>query len=237
MHPKKYDYPHLKNMDAIVSISDVCVRILNEEFPEFSNKIYMLENITSSMMVRNRSNEFIPKEYQTSNIKILSIGRLCEQKGFDIAIEAAAKLKKASINFLWIVIGTGELQEQLRAQIVSNCLQEQFKLIGARENPYCYIKNCDIFVQPSRYEGKSVVLDEAKIIGTAIVATAYPTIKDQLKDGIEGLVVTPSADGIAEGIQKLINYPEERRRLRDNLLAKEYGNQSEIDKYIELIEG
>ena len=236
MHPKKYDYPHLKNMDAIVSISDSCVQILLEEFPEFRDKIYKLENITSSLVIRKRSEEFIPEEFNTDVLKILSIGRLHEQKGFDIAISAAAKLKKMGIKFLWIVIGTGELHAELEKQIESEKLQDCFKLIGAKENPYPYIKNCDLFIQPSRYEGKSVVLDEAKIIGSTIIATAYPTISDQLIDGKEGMVVELSADGIVTGIQQLITHPEEHRRLKNYLLANEYGNQSEIKKYIELIE-
>ena len=237
MHPKKYDYPHLKNMDAIVSISDSCVQILLEEFPEFRDKIYKLENITSSLVIRKRSEEFIPEEFKTDALKIVSIGRLHEQKGFDIAISAAAKLKKMGVKFLWLVIGTGELQTDLEKQIEFEQIQDCFKLIGARENPYCYIKHCDIFVQSSRYEGKSVVLDEAKIIGTTIIASAYPTINDQLIDKKEGVVVETSAEGIAAGIWHLVEHPEERERLKNNLLSNEYGNQAEINNYIKLIDG
>lgn len=236
LHPKKYDYPHLKNMDAIVSISDSCVDILKQEFPEYKNKIYMLENITSSKVIRNKALEFYPKEYEIKSIKILSIGRLYEQKGFDIAIEAAAKLKKEGYDFLWLIIGTGEDEKQLNEMIHHFGLEDSFKLIGARENPYCYIKNCDIFVQPSRYEGKSVVLDEAKIIGTPIIATNYPTVADQLKDNYEGLVVDLSAEGVYNGVKQLIDHSEVRERLKDNLLQNEYGNQAEIDKYISLME-
>ena len=237
MHPKKYDYLHLKNMDAIVSISDSCVQILLEEFPEFSDKIYKLENITSSVGIRKRSEEFFPNEFKIDALKILSIGRLHEQQGFDLAIKAAANLKERNIKFLWLVIGTGELHEELENQIKSEGLQDYFELIGARENPYCYIKHCDIFVQPSRYEGKSVVLDEAKIIGAPIVVSAYPTINDQLVDGKEGIVVNPTAEGIAEGIQHLATHPKECEKLKNNLLSNEYGNISEINKYIKIIEG
>lgn len=235
-HPRKFDYSHLQNMDAIVSISDACVEILKEEFPEFSDKIYMLENITSSTVVRNRAKEFYPEEFSKERFNILSIGRLHEQKGFDIAIDAAVKMKSKGLDFSWYIIGTGELYTQLQKQIEFNELQECVKLIGARSNPYPYIKYCDVFVQPSRYEGKSVVLDEAKIIAAPIIATSYPTVYEQLKDGDEGIIVPISAEALAAGLEGLINHPQKRIALREKLLSIEYGNQDEIKKYIKLMD-
>lgn len=236
MHPRKYDYLHLKNMDGLVSISDSCVNILNDEFPEFKNKTYMLENITSSAVVNKRAEEFFPEEFNSKQFNILSIGRLHEQKGFDMAIEAAAKLKGRGFSFVWYIIGTGELQETLTKLINDKGVGDCFKLLGARENPYPYIKKCSIFVQPSRYEGKSVVLDEAKIIGVPIIATAYPTVGDQLQDGIEGLIVPMTSSGIANGIEKLLLDSKLSKELVENLRHGKYGNQSEIIKYMQLID-
>ena len=236
MHPRKYDYTHLKNMDALVSISDSCVDILKEEFPEFEDKTYMLENITSSTTINKRANEFFPEEFTLDQFNILSIGRLHEQKGFDIAIEAATVLKNKGCKFVWYIIGTGELQETLSKMIVENNLKDSFVLLGARENPYPYIKNCDIFVQPSRYEGKSVVLDEAKIIGVPIIATAYPTVGDQLVDNIEGMIANLNVNDLSNTIEKMMNDDELRLRLINNLNRNEYGNQKEINKYINLID-
>lgn len=235
-HPKKYDLPHLEKMDKIVSISDNCVDILKEEFPHLANRVYMLPNITSSIVVRNRAEEFYPTEYEKNTFKILSIGRLYSQKGFDIAIDAAKILKQNKYDFCWYIIGTGEEKEIFEKQIKENDVEDNVKLLGSRENPYPYIKNCDLFVQSSRYEGKSVVLDEAKIIGTTILSTNYPTVGDQLKNNEEGIIVDMSAEGLYSGIKYLIDYPDQRERLKNNLLQNEYGNQSEISKYISLIE-
>lgn len=235
-HPRKYDYPHLKNMNAVVSISESCVNILKEEFPEFSDKIYMLENITSSVIVKNRADEFIPDEYNIEGAKILSIGRLHEQKGFDFAIEAAEKLKKQGVKFTWFIIGSGELQCKLNDMIERKKLNAYVKLLGAKENPYPYIKNCDIFVQTSRYEGKSVVLDETKILAKPILATAYPTVRDQLLDGEEGIIVDMNSSAIAEGISSFLENKTLQKHIQQYLASKEYGNQVEIDKYINLIE-
>lgn len=236
MHPKKYDYSHLANMDKIVSISDSCVDILKEVFPEFANKVCCLPNITSSLVLNKRADECYPKEYEKNGINILSIGRLHEQKGFDMAIKAAKIMKEAKFNFKWFVIGTGELEAELKKQIQMSNVEDCFILIGAKENPYPYIKNCTVFIQPSRYEGKSVVLDEAKILAVPIVATAYPTVGDQLEDKVEGMIVPMNPEGIAEGLLEMAKNEELRKKYSDNLASKEYGNQKEIEQYIQLID-
>lgn len=232
-HPKEYDYSYLQNMDGIVSVSDKCVEILCEVFPEFKSKIHNIANITSSSVIKNRANEFVPIEYETSVI-IASIGRLNNQKGFDMAIEAAAILKKRKIGFKWYVIGDGPLEHELKKQIESYDVSECFKLLGARENPYPYIKNCKIFVQPSRFEGKSVVLDEAKILAKPIVVTAYPTVRDQIRNGDEGIIVEMTPVAIADGIERLLNNTNEREHLEKYLSIHNYGNQNEVKKYVSL---
>lgn len=236
-HPKEYDYPHLKNMDGIISISDHCVDILRKEFPEFQDKIHMIENITSSFFTRRRADEFYPSEYQKDMPIILSIGRLTEQKGFDMAIDAAKILKERGIHFQWYVIGNGDLEVTLKKQIAENNVGDCFVLLGTKENPYPYIKNCAVFAQTSRYEGKSVVLDEAKIIGVPIVVTDYPTVKDQIKGGKEGIIVPMTPRGIAEGIGRMLTDTSLYKSIQVYLCEHEYGNQDEVQKYIDLIDG
>lgn len=235
-HPKKYDIKYLKQMDAIVSISNQCVKILAEEFPAMQEKIYCIPNLTSSAVVKKRADEFEPEEYKNCQYNILSIGRLNEQKGFDIAVKAASCLKRKGVKFKWFVIGTGDLETSLKDLTRKEKVEDVFELIGARENPYPYIKNCTIFVQSSRWEGKSVVIDEAKILAKPIVATNYPTVEDQIANGKEGIIVDMSPEGISEGIMTLLNNSVERLKLTDYLTNNEYGNQQEVNKYIELID-
>ena len=94
----------------------------------------------------------------------------------------------------------------------------------------------EVLVQSSRYEGKSVVLDEAKMLCTPIVATAYPTVADQVADGQEGLVVSMSAEGIAEGVRRMLTDDALREGITAYLAAHEYGNQAEVKKYIKLLD-
>lgn len=234
-HPKEYERPHLHQMDAIISISDLCVDILKEEFPELKEKIYYLPNITSSNVIRKRAEEFIPKEFDSKFFNILSIGRLSQQKGFDIAIKAASKLIKKNDKFCWYIIGNGEDHDMLETLICENKLENNVFLLGVRENPYPYIKNCDLFAQTSRYEGKSVVLDEAKILAKPILATNYPTVTDQLKNDVEGVVVDINSDKISMQIEILMNQRNILEGFSNYLRCNEYGNQELISEYCELI--
>lgn len=96
------------------------------------------------------------------------------------------------------------------------------------------MKNCDVVAQTSRWEGKSVVLDEAKIIGTPILTTNYPTAKDQILEGKEGIIVEMSPKAIAAGIERLMRDEELRADIRNYLINHEYGNAEEIQRYYEL---
>lgn len=233
--PKEYDMKLFSKVDSIVTISDECLQILNEEFPEYKEKCQCIANITSSAVIKQRANEFAPMEYSGIENIILSIGRLSEQKGFDLAISAAAIMKKNGLKFKWFIIGSGPLNDILQAQIKREDVSDVIELLGTKNNPYPYIKNCDIFAQTSRYEGKSVVLDEAKILAKPILATEYPTVKDQIENGIEGVVVPINSQGIADGLMRLVNNANLQNELTNYLGAKEYGNQEEIAKYINLI--
>lgn len=235
-YSKVDDLPYFENMDAIVSVSKECVDVLKEEFPQYQNRIHYVENITSSKAIRKQAGMSIPREYQNPDTSILSVGRLHPQKGFDMAVEAASILKKDGLNFCWYIIGDGPLCETLKQQIKDCGVEDCFVLLGTRNNPYPYIKNCAFIVQPSRYEGKSVVLDEAKILAAPIVATAYPTVRDQVIEGKEGLVTPMTSQGIADGVRKMMLHGDLRRTVQGYLAQQEYGNQTEVVKYMQLLD-
>ena len=235
-HAKKYDYSYLQRMDAIVSISEHCVEILRQEFPEFSDKLYNVPNITSSLVIKNRAEEFVPKEYEGEQNILLSIGRLHYQKGFDIAIEATSVLKRSGVRFKWFVLGDGKEKDKLEELIAKYDVSDCFIFLGTRSNPYPYIKNATAVIQTSRYEGKSVVLDETKILAKPIISTNYPTVNDQITNGVEGIVVDINPHSIAHALQQMLSDPEMRRRVEENLKQNEYGNQNEVEKYIQLFD-
>ncbi len=231
------DAPYFAKMDRIVSISEKCVDVLREIFPREQERMHCLENITSSAVVRSRAQEFDPPEFAGEGLRILSVGRLWPQKGFDFAVDAAAILKQRGVKFQWYIVGEGSLRAELEKQIAENGLTEEFHLLGVRENPYAYMRACDMLVQSSRYEGKSVVLDEAKMLCKPIVATAYPTVADQVKDGAEGIVVPMTAEGVADGVCRMAEDAALREALIAYLAGHEYGNQQEVEKYVQLLNG
>ena len=227
------DLKYFNKIDKIVSISDVCVDVLKKMFPSVSEKIIYLPNLTSSKSINVKAEQFYPKEFSRENnaIKLLSIGRLIKLKGFDIALEAAKILKEKEIKFKWYVIGDGILHEELEKYRKELNL-EDFVFLGIRKNPYPYLKNADIVIQPSRYEGKSMVLDEAKILKKPIVVTNYDTVHDQIKEN-EGIIVDINAEALSIGIEKMIY---EKEKYIEYLNQNDYGNQDEILKYYEIFD-
>ena len=234
---RELDRPYFAKFDRIVSISDECVKILNDIFPDFVDKVICIPNLTASSLIKKMALEFLPNEYEEvratdpEKLILLSIGRLNSQKGFDVAIQTAKFMQNQSINFIWYIIGQGELKEKLQKQINDAQVEKKVILLGTRENPYPYFYYCDIVVQPSRYEGKSVVLDEAKILSKPIVVSNYNTVKDQILEDSEGIVVPLKPHQIAGAIIDLLNNPNKRLQLSDYLQKQEYGNEGLIEMY------
>ncbi|EJR53262.1 hypothetical protein IIM_02626 [Bacillus cereus VD107] len=222
------DMRYFDKLDNIVTVSEECEKVLNRRFPMYKQKIKVMYNIVSPRIVNKLSLEKM--DMRDKGIKLVSIGRLNYQKGFEMAIEACEKLKENGYQITWYVIGEGEERSRLEKMIKEKNLQGIFILMGIKENPYPYIKNADIYVQPSRFEGKSIAIDEAKILHKPIVVTNFSTAKDQIKNKKNGIVVEINSHAIFEGIKKLIDNEELKQELVGNLLKEELGTESEIEK-------
>lgn len=224
--------------DGIITISERCVESLVSHFPEFKKKIYMIENITSPKVLDFQAADFYPKEYvNEKRVKVLSVGRLSTQKGFDIGIKAMKILKERGKSFVWSIIGEGEEHKALSALITESGLEEEIELLGIRSNPYPYIFNCDVFFQPSRFEGKSITLDEAKILSKPIVVSNYDTVYDSIIHNYNGVICNLDAQCLADGLDRVISSTELRQKLSANLQAISRGNVQEIQKYYKLMLG
>lgn len=233
-YSSKYEEPHLQRMDGIYAISPECLAIFQSVFPEMQEKTGYLPNIVSPKVIRSRAKEFYPPEYKSDETIILTVARVTHEKGVDIAIEAAAELKRRGLKFTWYELGKGVAGDselnRCRGLINEFGVADVFKLLGPRENPYPYIANADIVVQPSRFEGKSVVLDESKILGKPIVATAYPTVVDQVSNA-EGVVVDIDPAALANGIESLVIDGRRIAEIAEHLRGTDYGNTCYIEDY------
>ena len=120
--------------------------------------------------------------------RLLTVGRLTSQKAYEIAIDAMKLLKEKGVQAHWYVLGEGELREVLQRQINRLGLEKDFLLLGAVENPYPYYAQCDLYVHATRFEGKSIAVQEAKILGCPILVSDCNGNREQVKDGVDGYV-------------------------------------------------
>lgn len=213
--------------DSIVTVSKACADSLADEFPQEKEKIAVIENITSPTLIRKDAQGTV---CYGKDLNILTIGRFSQPKGIDLAVKACAELKKRGCAFIWYHIGMGELKAEIENLVKELQVEENFVMLGERSNPYPYIAQCDIYVQPSRYEGKSIAIDEAKCLAKPIVTTDFTTVDDQINDGINGLICEMNELDMADKIEKLLNDEKLRAQLSENLLKEKTGNEDEIEK-------
>lgn len=228
------DMKYFDKLESIVTVSEECANVLKERFPLYKKKIKVMFNIVSPNVINEMSLEKI--DVKDKRTKIVSVGRLHYQKGFEMAIRACKELEEDGYDICWYVIGEGEERIYLEEKIREKKLQGKFVLLGMKENPYPYVREADIYVQPSRFEGKSIAIDEAKVLRKPIVVTNFSTAKDQIVNEENGIVVEMDHHAISEGIKKLINSEELRNKLISNLSKEKLGTESEIEKLYTLFE-
>lgn len=224
--------------DFVASISGDVTNTFLQVFPSLAPKIVEIENILSPTFVRKRAElQNVDKEIrQTDKISILSIGRYSEQKNHDNVPDICKRLiGKTKLNIKWYIIGYGGNEALIRQKIKEAGMEEHVILLGKRSNPYPYIKACDIYVQPSRYEGKSVTVREAQMLCKPVVVTNYPTAPSQIRSGIDGVIVPMDNEGCAHGLAEVICDKPLQERIITYLKTHDYGNESEAEKIYTLI--
>ncbi|MEW9180498.1 glycosyltransferase [Bacillus mycoides] len=227
------EYKMWSKMDNIVAVSEGCRDSFLSSLPNVNKKVEIIENILSPEFVREQAyQEDITEEIQVKSekVKLVTVGRLSYAKGIDLAMYALRDLVDQGYDIEWYVVGYGAQESELRKLLAELNLEKRFFLLGKKTNPYPYIKACDIYVQPSRYEGKAVTVREAQIIGKPVLITNFSTANSQVRDGVDGIITEMGINGIANGIKKLIGDKELREKLAENTLKGEYGNRNEIDK-------
>lgn len=230
-----FDLPYFEKLNTIATVSEQCVTVLKEVFPTQKDKVQLLYNIVSAKLIHQMAEE--PVTIDTTKPSLLSIGRLHPQKGFDLAIEAAALLKQQGLNFVWYIIGEGADRTTLEQAITKNDLEKHIVLLGIKENPYPYIKQTTIFVQPSRYEGKSIALDEAKLLHKPIVVTNFTTAKDQFNHLKNGIICEMEANSLADALTSLLGNESLQNELSLHLSKESLGSEDEIDKFYNIVNG
>ena len=245
--------------DHVISISEDVTKTFLQVFPSLKNKIVEIENILSPDYVRSRANESQnlltsqhpnllsspsavpstsrPLDLSTSSnsIKLLTIGRFSEAKKLEEIPVICRGIVEAGVNVKWYIIGYGGSDEYIRKEIEAEGMQDRVFLLGKKENPYPYIKACDWYVQPSRYEGKSVVVREAQILCKPVIVTNYPTAPSQIRHRVDGVIVPMDIPGCVEKMMETLKDEVLRKNIEGYLEGHDYGNMGEVENIYRII--
>lgn len=217
--------------DYIMAVSEECKNAFLKKYSSLKGKVKVMENITSPEFIRKMAEEDIEENIkEDDSFKLVSVARFSHAKGIDNAVKALKLLHDRGLTDIkWYVVGYGGDEEIIRKLIKENNLEDSFILLGKKINPYPYINAGDIYVQPSRYEGKAVTVGEAQILGKPVIITNYTTSKSQVRENIDGYICELSIEGIANGIEKLYKDKNLRTQLSDNCKKTNYSNSNELN--------
>lgn len=220
----KYGY---KKSQKIITVSHSQAEALREFCHQYKNKIIAINNIIDVDDIKERSKESIDIEFPKDKFNIVSCGRLSPEKGMDLAIEACKILiDKGYANFKWWVVGGGPIEKDLAEQIKQSAVENHIKLLGMQSNPYPYIAKSDLLVQPSRFEGHSVAIMEAKILETPVVATKAAA-KEQIQHRVNGVLCDTTAESIANAIEKVLTDKELLKKITDAVSKEDFYKRNE----------
>lgn len=228
----KADKLYYPRVDHIFSVSPVCVDVLKRYFPECADKISLMENLSSPGVIQRLAGESVSIPY--AKVLFCTLGHFCRRKGSDMAIEAAAILKKRGMEFKWMFVGK-VLERDLVALAEAKGVRDNLVFMGIQSNPYPFVKSADIYVHTSRFEGKSMALDEAKILCKPIVVTNFSTVRDQFEDGVNASVCEMDGEKLADAISDLCENRGLREKYVSYLQDHITDNSCEVNKLYELM--
>ena len=226
-----------KAYDYIASISEKVTEAFLTKFPALQDKIIEIDNIITNSMIEEQANEDIELEFEKGEcFNLLSVGRFSHAKNFDNIPFIYQAILERGIDVKWYLVGFGGDEQLIRERIEQCGVKEHVIILGKKDNPYPYIKACDIYIQPSRYEGKAVTVREAQILHKPVIITSFPTAHSQVEDGYDGVIVPLDNEGCADGIARVIKDRVLQNQLIENTKKTDYSNENEIEKIYKLIE-
>lgn len=238
---KKLEEKMWSAFDTIVGVSEECSNTFEDTFPVFKGKTGVIENIISYHFIQNELHDLRDADFEKYKknpaFKLLTIGRYSYSKNFEIIPEVVASLiAKGITDIKWYIIGFGGDEAKIKEKVEVYNLNDFVIFLGKKQNPYIYTNACDLYVQPSRFEGKAVTVREAQILKKPVLITDYPTAASQVKDGTDGVIVPIDKEALANAIIQLKNDPDYRKKLSDNCNPMDYTNHLEVEKIYKLID-
>ena len=222
--------------DVICGVSEQTSKSFQMTFPELAGKVRTIENILPKELINRQAQEWNDDMLLNGSISILSVGRFCVAKNFDNVPDICRKLVEFGLDVKWYLIGYGGDEPLIRQKITETGMQDHVIILGKKENPYPYMRACNLYVQPSRYEGKAVTVREAQLLAKPVIITNYATSGSQLENGVDGVIVPMDNADCSAGIATLLRDSERMQRLSENCKKRDYTNSAEIEKIYALME-
>lgn len=229
---KKYE-KYIDMYDYILSVSEEANEKTKKILPKLSSKALTCYNVIPEEEIIKKSQQNVKFNEEYDGIKILTVARLAKGKGQDLAIEVTKKLIDNGYDIKWYAVGKGEFFKELKKKIKKLNIEKNYILLGLKENPYPYIKRCDIYVQTSDYEGACTTVMEAKVLNKPIITTNISGATKNFKDGETAIIVNYNVDEIYNAVKLLIDNEKLRKKLSDNLIKEE--NKVEKNNFEEII--
>lgn len=222
-------------MSKIFVVSDEVGRQFLKTYPQHENKICLFHNFLDVEGIRKKAESGIGFDDSYTGVRLVTVGRLHYQKAYDIAIKALKLLIDSGRDVRWYVLGEGAERAALEKQIEDLGLEERFILLGAKDNPYPYIKQADIYVHATRFEGKSIAIEEAQILGKVIVASDCTGNTEQIIPEYDGVLLPLSAERLAGELARVLDDGELRKKLSDNVMKKNFCHDEDLQKLFSLL--
>ena len=234
---EKADRKYFGKVDGIYTISEECVSALKEVFPEYTDKFHLMENISSPSLINKLADELIEPTLtkQQHDFIIASLGYVSIGKGSELAVQVAKKLKEVGISFEWWFIGGVTNDWDYQGFIKKNGLEDNVKFLGVKANPYPYLKRADLYVHLSKFEGKSIALDEVKVLCKPVVVTNFSTVHDQFEDRVNASICEMTVEDATDKVTELIHNASLRQSYIDYLKQHIVDNSNEIEKIYSLL--
>lgn len=226
-----------KKFDKVVNVSYACKNMFDEIIPEYKYKSEVVYNMFDLERVSRLSKKANP--YEEELFHIVTVARLAnQQKRIDRIIRCCEKLKnEGAKKFQWHIVGDGPDKDLLEALSKEKGTDDVLFFEGRQNNPYPYMKYADIFMQSSDYEAYSMVLTEALSVGTPIICTNYPSAKEIILDGKNGILTDLSEESICSTILKVMSEENILRDMRKYISQNKVSNERCLEQFNNVIRG
>lgn len=218
--------------DTLYCVSEDLTLSLKNKLPNFNDRIKHFPHIFNIGMIKEWAEKF-EAEWKGNGFRLLSVGRVQHQKGFDLIPDIAHNLRKSNINFQWLIIGDGPMIKDISKRLTELDVYNCVTFCGIKENPYPYFASCDIYIQPSRYEGYCLTVAEARVFARPIIATRFDGANEQLEGGICGKIVDCDINQLSIAIKELVDNPNLRAQYSKALIKQRINDTSGADIFME----